>query len=62
MTNAFEYGDSLLPQHTDGKTGATEPQVIGQNQPYLNLATWVTLYDPIQSILHLLQIPDGRSS
>jgi hypothetical protein len=49
MTNAFEYGDSLLPQHTDGKTGATEPQVIGQNQPYLNLATFrmVVLADEV---------------
>ncbi|KAG2122666.1 rab-GTPase-TBC domain-containing protein [Suillus cothurnatus] len=49
MTNAFEYGDSLLPQHTDDKTGATEPQVIGQNQPYLNLATFrmVVLADEV---------------
>ncbi|KAG2358962.1 TBC-domain-containing protein [Suillus spraguei] len=49
MTNAFEYGDSLLPQHTDSKTGATEPQDIGHNQPYLNLATFrmVVLADEV---------------
>lgn len=49
MTNAFEYGDSLLPQHTDSKTGATGPQTIGHNQPYLNLATFrmVVLADEV---------------
>ena len=35
MTNAFEYGDTLLPQREDG-----EPVEIGSNQPYLNLATY----------------------
>lgn len=49
MTNAFEYGDSLLPQHTDSKTGAAEPREIGHNQPYLNLATFrmVVLADEV---------------
>ena len=40
MTNAFEYGDTLLPQETNSETGKTEPQQIGHNQPYLNLATY----------------------
>lgn len=44
MTNAFEYGDTLLPQETNSETGQTEPQQIGHNQPYLNLAT----YDIVQ--------------
>jgi len=50
MTNAFEYGDALLPQsepevHSkDGATGEEEqppltPSTIENNQPYLNLAT-----------------------
>ncbi|KAG1738928.1 rab-GTPase-TBC domain-containing protein [Suillus paluster] len=49
MTNAFEYGDSLLPQQTNSETGATGPQEIGHNQPYLNLATFrmVVLADEI---------------
>ncbi|KAG2147822.1 rab-GTPase-TBC domain-containing protein [Suillus bovinus] len=49
MTNAFEYGDSLLPQHTDGKTGATGPGNIEHNQPYLNVATFrmVVLADEV---------------
>ncbi|OJA15728.1 hypothetical protein AZE42_07251 [Rhizopogon vesiculosus] len=49
MTNAFEYGDSLLPHQTDGETGETGPQQIGHNQPYLNLATFrmVVLADEV---------------
>ncbi|KAH0836499.1 hypothetical protein J3R83DRAFT_8136 [Lanmaoa asiatica] len=49
MTNAFEYGDTLLPQTTNSETGKTEPQQIGHNQPYLNLATFrmVVLADEI---------------
>jgi len=44
MTNAFEYGDTLLPQSEDGA-----PVEIGSNQPYLNLATFrmVVLADEI---------------
>jgi hypothetical protein len=46
MTNAFEYGDALLPQ-PEGKgvsnTQDSQQQVrqIESNQPYLNLATCV---------------------
>ncbi|KAF8554319.1 TBC-domain-containing protein [Imleria badia] len=49
MTNAFEYGDTLLPQETNSETGKTEPQQIGHNQPYLNLATFrmVVLADEV---------------
>ena len=45
MTNAFEYGDALLPQPADtpknDNTTAepTSPLPIASNQPYLNLAT-----------------------
>ncbi|KAM6496616.1 Rab-GTPase-TBC domain containing protein, partial [Amanita muscaria] len=44
MSNAFEYGDALLPQSEDGS-----PVEIGSNQPYLNLATFrmVVLADEI---------------
>lgn len=47
MTNAFEYGDALLP-HEEGEKGA-EPKSppIGSNQPYLNLATYVMFMFPI---------------
>jgi hypothetical protein len=43
MTNAFEYGDALLPQ-PEGNTESTNtepasPPPIASNQPYLNLAT-----------------------
>lgn len=46
MTNAFEYGDALLPQNNqDGDAAAdtrpTSPTPIASNQPYLNLATSV---------------------
>lgn len=37
MTNAFEYGDALVPR-ADGEKEDSIPQV-GNNQPYLNLAT-----------------------
>ncbi|KAH7910290.1 rab-GTPase-TBC domain-containing protein [Hygrophoropsis aurantiaca] len=40
MTNAFEYGDTLLPQMTDSETGESGPEPIEPNQPYLNLATF----------------------
>ena len=51
MTNAFEYGDALLPQSepdVHSRDGANEeeeeqppltPSTIENNQPYLNLAT-----------------------
>ncbi|KAH7885777.1 rab-GTPase-TBC domain-containing protein [Phlebopus sp. FC_14] len=49
MTNAFEYGDTLLPQETNSETGEKQPQEIGHNQPYLNLATFrmVVLADEV---------------
>ena len=48
MTNAFEYGDALLPDHEEGegKTYGEEktdseptPPRTGSNTPYINLAT-----------------------
>lgn len=42
MSNAFEYGDALLPETTSGgspDSDGTLPQ-IESNQPYLNLATY----------------------
>ncbi|KAF7974120.1 hypothetical protein HWV62_13331 [Athelia sp. TMB] len=45
MTNAFEYGDALLPQPEDGEP----PASAGSNTPYLNLATFrmVVLADEV---------------
>ncbi|KIK07869.1 hypothetical protein K443DRAFT_86394 [Laccaria amethystina LaAM-08-1] len=41
MTNAFEYGDALLPQSEAKETDAEpeSPRPVESNQPYLNLAT-----------------------
>jgi hypothetical protein len=40
MTNAFEYGDALLPQDQ----GAPEDQdAASHNIPYLNLPTFVVM-------------------
>ncbi|KAG6820202.1 hypothetical protein H0H93_004052 [Arthromyces matolae] len=50
MTNAFEYGDALLPPTDDENSGEPiSPRVIESNQPYLNLATFrmVILADEI---------------
>ncbi|KAG6906926.1 hypothetical protein DXG01_011352 [Tephrocybe rancida] len=56
MTNAFEYGDALLPpvedqteETNEGDGEPTTPRVIESNQPYLNLATFrmVVLADEI---------------
>lgn len=63
MTNAFEYGDALLPQpeaeKSDGET--TPTPTISSNQPYLNLATYV-LPSPINLFSDLFgQIPHGGS-
>jgi len=46
MTNAFEYGDTLLPQHEGGSGEETPAET---NQPYINLATFrmVVLADEI---------------
>ncbi|PBK98911.1 TBC-domain-containing protein [Armillaria gallica] len=52
MTNAFEYGDALLPRPED-ETGEVDepssPPPIASNQPYLNLATFrmVVLADEV---------------
>lgn len=52
MTNAFEYGDALLPQSEEAKEGDAEPESprpVESNQPYLNLATFrmVVLADEV---------------
>ncbi|KAF8903468.1 rab-GTPase-TBC domain-containing protein [Gymnopilus junonius] len=48
MTNAFEYGDALLPQPETTFEDGSSPQ-IASNQPYLNLATFrmVVLADEV---------------
>ncbi|KAI8968116.1 TBC-domain-containing protein [Trametes punicea] len=48
MSNAFEYGDALLPR-PDGADPESEPPQIESNQPYMNLATFrmVVLADEI---------------
>ncbi|KAL7280608.1 hypothetical protein ACG7TL_005545 [Trametes sanguinea] len=48
MSNAFEYGDALLPR-PEGAESDSEPPPIGHNQPYMNLATFrmVVLADEI---------------
>lgn len=48
MTNAFEYGDALLPPANDEETKdeePTTPRIIESNQPYLNLATYGLIND-----------------
>jgi TBC1 domain family member 8/9 len=48
MSNAFEYGDALLPEPEDHDEDSPPPQ-IDSNQPYLNLATFrmVVLADEV---------------
>jgi hypothetical protein len=51
MTNAFEYGDALLPDNGEAVTSPAQPEVsantpsmnspVASNQPYLNKATLV---------------------
>ena len=52
MSNAFEYGDALLPETTPGESPDSDvtPPQIESNQPYLNLATYV----PFTSGIHCL--------
>lgn len=38
MSNAFEYGDALLPREDNDGSGGTTP--VETNQPYINLATY----------------------
>ncbi|KAJ7863176.1 rab-GTPase-TBC domain-containing protein [Mycena leptocephala] len=53
MTNAFEYGDALLPPSEDppetNEQGGETPPSVPTNQPYLNLATFrmVVLADEV---------------
>ncbi|KAJ6580842.1 rab-GTPase-TBC domain-containing protein [Mycena capillaripes] len=53
MTNAFEYGDALLPQSEEppetNEQGGETPPSVPTNQPYLNLATFrmVVLADEV---------------
>lgn len=62
MSNAFEYGDALLPR-PEVKEGEEpkSPPPMESNQPYLNLATCVALFllccDPR---LTGHQLPHGR--
>jgi len=51
MSNAFECGDALLLQQTDPDTGECIPAQIGNNQPYLNLATYVFCLCPLNDLL-----------
>jgi hypothetical protein len=46
MSNVFEFGDALLPQ---SDLPSADPDTIGPNQPYLNLATFrmVVLADEV---------------
>jgi hypothetical protein len=43
MTNAFEYGDALLPrpEAKEEEEVPDSPPPMESNQPYLNLATYV---------------------
>lgn len=46
MTNAFEYGDALLPPPDDKEGGeAAVSTPMDSNQPYLNLATYATVFN-----------------
>jgi hypothetical protein len=40
MSNAFEYGDALLPRPEGSDSEDSEPPQIESNQPYLSLATF----------------------
>lgn len=64
MTNAFEYGDALLPQpEGDEKSdGESTSSHAGSNTPYLNLATCViSILSLTKTKLIRLQIPNGRT-
>lgn len=61
MSNAFEYGDALMPQPEETKKvdepkqASEEPdqQPMSTNQPYLNLATYVSTFFDIYYLLSL---------
>jgi hypothetical protein len=63
MTNAFEYGDALLPQ-SKGETDGDEPAAkLDSNQPYLNLATYGFLPMSMnRKSFTYDQVPDGGLS
>ena len=44
MSNAFEYGDALLPPQGKSDDDVSSPLSMESNQPYLNLATYVLLW------------------
>jgi hypothetical protein len=56
MTNAFEYGDALLPPSEEepekNEQGGEIPPSVPTNQPYLNLATYVPLMLASQPFLN----------
>ena len=54
MTNAFEYGDALLPQKDEDGSGETTP--VETNQPYINLATYGGYQCFLDSLIQNLSI------
>lgn len=54
MTNAFEYGDALLPQGDEDGSGETTP--VETNQPYINLATYGSYQCFLNSLIQNLPI------
>lgn len=64
MTNAFEYGDALLPSPDEKVEDDPEsPTHADTNRPYLNLATSVTKsMNACESVVDLhCQVPNGCS-
>jgi hypothetical protein len=72
MTNAFEYGDALLPPPEEepvpelNEQGGETPPSVPTNQPYLNLATCVHLPTLSNYLLGSLtsiasQVPHGSA-
>src|SRR6266704_2015659 len=63
MSNAFEYGDALLPQPEKSDTEDPSLSPIESNQPYLNLATYVSLVNYTMELANIsYQFPYGCSS
>ncbi len=61
MSNAFEYGDALLPQseQTNNDVQTSSSLTIESNQPYLNLATLVSHSFSLRDVLTFHQVPHG---
>lgn len=60
MSNAFEYGDALLPETTSGGSPESDgaQSQVESNQPYLNLATYVPFcVRSIRTFPEFLSIP-----